>query len=204
MPWSPNDMHLEEVKRTQGVVEGQWRFNAGVCLHLCLIGYTDQSGIGLWQHLTLTVLLCALCSKFSNINTHLCDLAVHLLYLQKVSVKQKSVFFLMLCRMYFLERQCSVMRKSLYICFMFWLGSDVYEFDTDSEIWVITPAAMFCFKTKCFMLPLPQSSLCKCKCDHWQRELARITKTVLWISSHTNGLSFHISVTIKAVFVYVW
>lgn len=42
------------LKKSRGH-EVLWRFNAGVCLYLCLMGCTDQSGIRLRQHLTLAV-----------------------------------------------------------------------------------------------------------------------------------------------------
>lgn len=44
------------------------------------MGYTDQSGIELWQHLTLALCCCVsyvVPIRINNINnTHLCDLAV--------------------------------------------------------------------------------------------------------------------------------
>lgn len=67
VPWSPNDMHQEEVKRTWRIVEGQQRSNAGVCEYLCLMGYTDQSGIRLWQQFnTRCVLWYELCSTHQD------------------------------------------------------------------------------------------------------------------------------------------
>ena len=58
------------------------QINIQRCLHiyLCLMGYTDQSGIRLWQHLTLAVRCCMSCVVPIRINyinnTHFCDSAV--------------------------------------------------------------------------------------------------------------------------------
>ena len=58
------------------------QINIQSCLHiyLCLMGYTDQSGIRLWQHLTLAVrcrMSCVVPIRIHYINyTHLCDSAV--------------------------------------------------------------------------------------------------------------------------------
>lgn len=73
VPWSPNDMHQEEEDTR----------NCGNSMDLCLMGYTDQSGIRLWQHLSRRVHCCMSCVVPIRIididNTHLCDLEVHLL-----------------------------------------------------------------------------------------------------------------------------
>lgn len=86
-------------KKSRGHEE-LWRFRAGYRLYLCLMRYTDQSGIRLLQHLTRCALLYELWSiRITNINnTHLCDLTVvlHKEKKQKGSAKQAvfiSLFF---------------------------------------------------------------------------------------------------------------
>lgn len=79
------------------------QINIQSCLHiyLCLMGYTDQSGIRLWQHLTLAVrcrMSCVVPIRIHYINyTHLCDSAV-LSFQEKKSgsAKQEPVFITIL------------------------------------------------------------------------------------------------------------
>lgn len=157
-------------KKSRGHEE-LWRFDAGVCLYLCLMGYTDQSGIRLWQHLTLAVHCCMSCVVPIRINnninnTHLCDLAVYLL---KEKNKTKTSLFA-LQTMFF----DVVMKWFILSCFML-----VHVWIRLWNLGCYTHSEIFFFKSKWFSLHSSCLSTTKltlqmCKRDHWQcSQLAR-------------------------------
>lgn len=192
---------MRKKSRGHEKLEGWRRFGTGVCAYLCLIAYSDQSGIRLWQHLALAVhhrmsrVVAIRIYNISNINnsTHLCDLVVHVR-------KNKGT-----CKT---GARVHLNFVAFWKAFLFsFEGKGIINLLTRERIWltydsrieVVAPAAQirwvwlhfFCFK--------PQSSLCKCKRNNWRFSQLAKTKTFLWISSHTNGLSSHAGFTMKLV-----